>query len=316
MKKPEDKIITALTRRQFLQNSLALGLILGCCPLSVADNSNLPLILKNIPKTGEQIPAIGMGNWISFNVGDNVELRNHRSQIRDTFLKMGGTMVDSSPMYGSAEEVIGYALKRTKFNKQLFSATKVWTPFKKAGKEQIQSSFDLWGIKQFDLFQVHNLLSWETHLETLQEMKQQGRIRYVGITTSHGRRHEELEQIIKTQDIDFVQLTYNIVDREVEERLLPAALDKGVAVIANRPFQGGDLFSRFQHQPLPDWVKAFDCDNWAQFFLKFIISHPAITCAIPATTQLPHLIENMGALYGALPEPKMRQRMIAYIEQL
>ena len=313
MKKQSANNMTWFTRRQFLHNSLALGVMLAC-PLTLADTDKASLIYKTIPSTGEAIPAIGMGTWISFNVGDNTALRNHRSQIMDTFLKMGGTMVDSSPMYGSSEEVIGYTLKRTEYRKQLFSTTKVWTPFEKAGKQQIQDSFDRWGIKRFDLFQVHNLLSWETHLQTLKEMKQRGLIRYIGITTSHGRRHEELESIIRTEDIDFVQLTYNIIDREVEERLLPAAQDKGIAVIANRPFQGGDLFSHFQHHTLPEWVKEFDCHNWAQFFLKFIISHPAVTCAIPATTQLPHLLENMGALRGTLPDAEMRKKMLAYID--
>ncbi len=302
------------SRRKFLQNSLWLGLTAACPWAGHASGSSL--LLKVIPVSGEKIPGIGMGTWISFNVGNNAELHDHRSQILETFFNMGGRLVDSSPMYGSSEEVIGYALKRSQLQAQLFSATKVWTPFEGIGKKQIQNSFKLWGVKQFDLFQIHNLLAWEKHLATLQEMKQQGLIRYIGITTSHGRRHKELEQIINTQPIDFVQLTYNILDREAEYRLLPAALDNGVAVIANRPFQGGELFTRFEQHPLPSWAKEFDAQNWAQFFLKFIISHPAVTCAIPATTQVPHMIENMGALRGKLPEQGVRNKMISYIQQV
>lgn len=299
-------------RRGFLLQSMGLGLATLLSQI-VPAKSQTSALMKSIPSTGETIPVIGMGTWISFNVGNNLKARNHCSKILYTFFKMGGTLVDSSPMYGSSEEVLGYALRQLGIEKDtLFSATKVWTPSEEKGKQQIQNSFDLWGIKQFDLFQIHNLLSWEKHLKTLQEMKRLGLIRYIGITTSHGRRHQELEQIIKSQSIDFVQLTYNLLDREVENRLLPAAQDNGIAVIANRPFQGGELFPQFEHKPLPEWSKEFDCHNWAQFFLKFIVSHPAVTCAIPATTKIDHMVENMGALYGRLPDAKLRAKMIAY----
>jgi diketogulonate reductase-like aldo/keto reductase len=220
-------------------------------------------------------------------------------------------------MYGSAEEVLGYALDRLgRPQPSLFSATKVWTPFASRGEWQIEESHKLWGLQQFDLYQIHNLVAWEHHLQTLQQHKHEGTIRYIGVTTSHGRRHQELEQIIQTQPIDFVQLTYNILDREVERRLLPAAIEKGVAVIANRPFQGGDLFFKLARKPLPKWAGDIDCQNWAGFFLKFVVSHHAITCAIPATSQVEHMIENMGALRGKLPDSKTRKRMADYVASL
>jgi diketogulonate reductase-like aldo/keto reductase len=225
-------------------------------------------------------------------------------------------VLDSSPMYGVAQEVIGIALKRITDHKNLFAATKVWTKGDRQGFLQMEESRQLWGLKQFDLMQVHNLLDWESHLPNLFTMKQQGDIRYAGVTTSHGRRHDKLAHIMRTQALDFVQFTYNMLDREAEQTLLPLAQDRGIAVIINRPFQRGGLFDKFERYPLPGWAGEIDCANWAQFFLKFIISHPAVTCAIPATSQLVHLRENMAAGYGRLPDASMRKKMLAYVKNL
>lgn len=189
-----------------------------------------------------------------------------------------------------------------------FSTTKVWTSFASEGIEQINDSHQLWRLDKFDLFQVHNLLGWEEHLPYLQQMKTNGKPKYVGISTSHGRRHHDLENIIKSKKIDFIQLTYNIVDREVESRLLPLAAEMGVAVIANRPFRGGALFNAVKNVSLPAFAKDINCDDWAQFFLKFIVSHPVITCAIPATSRVEHMQQNMAARFGPLPDNKMRER--------
>jgi diketogulonate reductase-like aldo/keto reductase len=219
-------------------------------------------------------------------------------------------------MYRSSEEVIGYCLSRMANKPALFSATKVWTRMQSRGVRQMETSQGLWGVDSFDLMQIHNLLDWEAHLETLQEWKAQGRLRYIGITTSDGRRHKAMAKIMAEQPIDFVQFTYNILDREAEKRLLPLAAERGLAVIVNRPFRRGALFDYFDRQPLPEWASEFDCANWAQFFLKFIVSHPAVTCAIPATTRVDHMRENMGAALGRLPDPKMREHMIRYVEAL
>ena len=273
--------------------------------------------IRVIPSTGEQVPAIGLGSWLTFaiDVDDESEL-NSRIAILHEFLKRGGGVLDSSPMYGVAQEVIGKGLKRIAEHDGLFSATKVWTTGNRQGFIQMEESRQLWGVEQLDLMQVHNLLDWETHLPTLQTMKQQGDIRYLGVTTSHGRRHAELERIMRTQRLDFVQLTYNMIDREAEQNLLPLAKEKGIAVIVNRPFQRGGLFDKFEQYPLPGWANEIDCMNWAQFFLKFIISHPAVTCAIPATSKIEHLRENIAAGYGILPDAAMRRKMLSYVEGL
>jgi len=198
----------------------------------------------------------------------------------------------------------------------LFAATKVWTLTQTLGVSQMKQSQDLWNLKAFDLMQIHNLLDWDSHIDTLKAWKDQKRIRYIGMTTSHGRRHDDLEDVMKSQPLDFVQLTYNILDREAEKRLLPLAADRGLAVICNRPFRRGALLDTFQHHPLPDWAGEIDCRNWPQFLLKFIVSHPAVTCAIPATTRVDHMAENMGALKGNMPDQEMRQRMIRHVESL
>jgi diketogulonate reductase-like aldo/keto reductase len=273
-------------------------------------------LLRPIPATGEQLPVIGMGTWITFNVGDDEALRAQRAEIVRTFFEHGGTVIDSSPMYGTSEAVIGDCLERIGHEGPLFSATKVWTPLKWFGPGQMADSRALWGVERFDLMQIHNLLSWEGHLETLLEDKAAGRIRYLGITTSHGRRHDDFEQIMATQPLDFVQFTYNILDREAEARLLPLAAERGQAVLINRPFRQKQLFRTFGHHPLPEWAGEIGCANWAQFFLKFIIAHPAVTCAIPATSRVDHMAENMGALYGPLPDQAMRERMVRYVESL
>jgi diketogulonate reductase-like aldo/keto reductase len=273
-------------------------------------------LTKAIPSTGEQVPVIGMGSWITFNVGDDADLRDARVEVLRTFFERGGGVIDSSPMYGSSEEVIGYCLQRLNHPRSLFAATKVWTPFQWLGVRQMQASEALWGTARFDLLQIHNLLDWEAHLETLLEWKAQGRVRYIGVTTSHGSRHDELEKIMAAQPIDFVQFTYNVRDRAAERRLLPLAAERGLAVIINRPFRQGALFDSIGRQPLPDWAGDIDCANWAQIFLKFIVSHAAVTCAIPATSRVDHMQENMGAATGRLPDAGMRARMIATIESL
>ena len=237
-------------------------------------------------------------------------------QVLRTFFDLGGAVVDSSPMYGSSQKVLGHCLESIGDSGPLFAATKVWTPGRALGVRQMQHSRDLWGVERFDLMQIHNLVDWEAHLETLVEWKAAGRVRYIGVTTSHGRRHDDLERIMAEQPIDFVQFTYNLLDREAEDRLLPLAAERGLAVIINRPFRGGRLFDLFQDQPLPAWAAGFDAANWAQFFLKFIISHPAVTCAIPATRRVDHMTENMGALTGRLPDASMRMRMTDYVAGL
>jgi diketogulonate reductase-like aldo/keto reductase len=302
-----------LNRRAFLAGMGALGVAGGIARARAADR---PVLKKTIPGSGEQVPAVGMGSWITFNVGDDPSLRAARLEVLQAFFDQGGGVIDSSPMYGSSEEVIGFCLERISNKQALFAATKVWTFSRWLGVRQMKTSEQLWRVERFDLMQIHNLLDWEAHLATLLDWKAQGRVRYIGVTTSHGRRHRELQKVMAEQPLDFVQFTYNILDREAERHLLPLAAERGLAVIVNRPFRRGALFDRFERHPLPDWASEFDCANWAQYFLKFVVSHPAVTCAIPATSRVDHMLENMGAGYGRLPDAAMRQRMIRYVESL
>lgn len=270
-----------------------------------------------IAASGEGLQPIGMGTWITFNVGNSPQLIAQRGQVLQTFFALGGQVIDSSPMYGSAEAVLGTLFDRTPPPAGLFAETKIWTASADTGRTQFADSQRLWRRRRLDAVLVHNLLNWREHLAFLRELKQQGSIRYLGVSTSHGRRHGELEHLLLGQALDIVQLTYNLADREAEARLLPLAQDQGVAVIANRPLQGGRLMAQSQGKPLPAWAGELGCANWAQFFLRFIIAHPAISCAIPATSQVAHMRENMGAMNPTpLPDPQQRQRMLRYWQSL
>jgi diketogulonate reductase-like aldo/keto reductase len=303
------------SRRAFLAALAVAPLSFLTLPGSGRAVDGQPLA-KPIPSTGEPLPVVGMGTWITFNVGDDPVARDARTDVLRAFFAAGGGMIDSSPMYGTAEAVVGSCLARLDRPEGLFSATKVWTSSTAEGLEQIAASERLWGLPRLDLLQVHNLLNWKGHLETLSAMKADGKVRYIGVTTSHGRRHQELEQIMATQPIDFVQLTYNIADREAEARLLPLAAERGIAVIANRPFQGGSLIDRVERDPLPGWAREIDCIEWSQVLLKFIVSHPAVTCAIPATSRVDHMVQNMAAARGAMPDAALRRRMAADVAAL
>jgi diketogulonate reductase-like aldo/keto reductase len=271
---------------------------------------------KVVPSTGERIPIIGMGTWQTFDVGRSSDVRARLLNVLETFFDRGGRLIDSSPMYGRSEGVVGALLSRMSPRPSLIAASKVWIYGKRLGVVQIEDSRKEWGIPRFDLLQVHNLLDWEAHLETLREMKANGRVRYIGVTTSHGRRHDELERIMTREKLDFVQFTYNLADRSVETRLLPLARERGIAVIINRPLDGGELFSRVQGKLLPPWARDIGVSNWSQYFLKFVVSHPAVTLAIPATSQPSHMVENMGAAFGPVPDAAMRRRMVDYFSRI
>ncbi len=270
---------------------------------------------RPIPSSGEPLPLVGLGSWITFNVGDDQAARDACTEVMRAFFAGGGRMVDSSPMYGSSQAVIGQAL--AKLGKTpVFAADKVWISGGAAGPAQIEASRKLWTVPRFDLLQVHNLLSVDEHLATLFRMKAEKRLRYVGITTSEGRRHRELETMMRKHPLDFVQLSYNLIDREVEQRLLPLAQERRIAIIVNRPFQQGELIDRLKTHPLPAWAAEIDCTNWAQVALKFVVSHPAVTCAIPATSRVDHVRENLGAARGRQPDAAMRARMAAHVAKL
>ena len=272
--------------------------------------------MRAIPSSGEKLSAMGLGSWITFNVGDDPVLRDECADVIAAFFAAGGRMIDSSPMYGSSQPVIGYGLEKLGRPEKLFSAEKVWTSSAESGPMQIEQSRRFWGVPRFDLLQVHNLVAWEAHLETLFAMKADGHIRYVGISTSEGRRHDLFEQIMRAHPLDFMQFTYNLVDREAEERLLPLAAERGMAVIVNRPFRQGELTRRLEGETLPGWAGEFGAQSWAQFILKFILSHPVVTVVIPATTRVDHVRENVAATTGPLPDAAMRERMAAHVQAL
>jgi diketogulonate reductase-like aldo/keto reductase len=268
---------------------------------------------RRIPSSGEPLPVVGLGSWITFNVGSDRIGQEASFEVVRAFFEEGGRMIDSSPMYGSSQPTIGMALARLGRPAALFSAEKVWIGDAAQGAAQMETSRRHWGVPRFDLMQVHNLVAWREHLPRLFEMKAAGQLRYVGITTSEGRRHAEFEQIMRTQPLDFVQFSYNLLDREAEQRLLPLAQERGIGVIVNRPFREGALLRQLARHRLPGWAAEIDCANWAQVALKFIVAHPAVTCAIPATSQVAHLRQNMGAAHGRLPDAALRRRMAAEV---
>jgi diketogulonate reductase-like aldo/keto reductase len=271
--------------------------------------------MRAIPSSGEAIPAVGLGTWITFNVGADPVLLAESVAVMAAFFEAGGTVIDSSPMYASSQDTVGHGLARLGYP-PVFAAEKVWTPAGGSGREQITASRRNWGVPRLDLMQVHNMVDWREHLETLFAMKASGEIRYVGITTSHGSRHDLVERIMREHQLDFVQLTYNILDREPERRLLPLARDRGIAVMVNRPFRQGTLIRRFEGRALPGWANEIAVASWAQYILKFILSHPAVTVVIPATTRTDHVRENLAAATDKLPDEATRRRMLAHIREL
>ncbi|HSC97494.1 MAG TPA: aldo/keto reductase [Casimicrobiaceae bacterium] len=304
----------SLGRRRALRSLAFLGAVSGGWP-RWAGAAATPLT-RPVPSTGEALPVVGLGTWITFNVGDDPVARDACTDVMHAFFDAGGRVIDSSPMYGSSQEVVGYGLARLGMPKALFAADKVWIASASRGSAQVEESRRHWGVSRFDLLQVHNLLSWQEHIPMLLAMKSAGRLRYIGITTSEGRRHRDVEKIMRTRPIDFVQVTYNPIDRDVEARILPLARERAIGVIVNRPFQQGALIDSVMRHPLPGWAAEIGCSNWAQALLKFIVSHPAVTCVIPATTRVAHVRENMGAATGPMPDEALRRRMAADVARL
>jgi len=278
-------------------------------PSPVSQFAVHPSHFKTIPSSNERITSLGMGTWITFDVADNAGVRKQRSQVLQAFFDGGGQMLDSSPMYGYAEEVLGVCLQQTQRDCSTFAASKIWTPVSFDAKAQMKNTENLWGVEPIDLMYVHNLVNWENHLPRLAEWKQAGRIRYLGVSTSHGLRHEELEKIINSQYLDFVQLTYNFDKRETENRLIPLARDNGIAVVVNRPFARGGLISKYERTALPGIAKELGCKTWPQYLLLFAVSHPGVTVAIPATSNVDHMQENMAVLQLELPDSELRHQL-------
>ena len=271
---------------------------------------------RPIPKTGELLHAVGLGTWQTFDVGGDAAGLAAAREVLARFVKAGGQLVDSSPMYASSEAVVGELAAGLGVQNALFLATKVWTSGREAGIRQMEESMRKMRTNRMDLMQVHNLTDVHTQLKTLREWKEQGKIRYLGITHYHEGAYADLERLIKSEKLDFAQFNYNVVTTAAEERLLPLCAETRTAVIVNRPFEEGALFRAVKGKALPKWAEEFDCDSWARFFLKFILSHPAVTCAIPATRNPDYLVDNMGAALGRLPDAAMRRRMVQHMRGL
>src|SRR5438270_2703897 len=271
------------------------------------------MIARAIPSSGEKLPVIGLGTWQVFDVNLTPENEKQLGEVLSLFVKLGGRVIDSSPMYGRSEEVIGALATKLGIREKLFLATKVWTRGKQAGIESMERSLARLQTKRIDLMQVHNLVDATTQVATMRDWKAKGRFRYIGITHYDSGAFGEVEKVLRSEKLDFLQINYSTMEREAEQRLLPLAKERGVAVLVNRPFGGGNLFGRVRAKLLPDWTEEFDCRSWAQFFLKWIIAHPAVTCAIPATDNLRHLQDNMEAGSGRLPTAKQRQQMLELV---
>lgn len=300
------KLHDGLPRRDFLR-AMALGAGAALFPFPVSAKDMMRT--RKVPSTGEDLPVVGMGTWQTFDVGSSRAGRAELATILSRFTELGGRVVDSSPMYGSAESVLGDLASELNLRKKLFLATKVWTSGKQAGIDQMNASFRKLRAGRIDLLQVHNLVDVKQHLETLREWKEQGRVGTIGITHYHSGAYDEIERLLRTESLDFLQINLSLLEREAEKRVLPLARERGVAVIINRPFAEGALFQRVKGKELPAWAGEFDCHSWGQFFLKWILANPAVTCVIPATSKLKHLEDNMGAGSGRLPDAATRARM-------
>lgn len=301
-----------MNRRDYLQTMALLGL----APVITSSwiSMNEKILTRAIPSSGENLPCIGVGTWQTFDVGDQASARNPLKEVLKTLVSKGGKVIDSSPMYGRSEEVVGDLSAEMNLNEKLFIATKVWTSGKEAGVRQMNESLKLLRREKMDLMQIHNLVDWQSHLHTLRSWKEEGKIRYIGITHYTESAYSSIEGILKNNPIDFLQINYSIISRKAEERLFPLAQEKKVAVLINQPFEEGALFQRTKEKTLPLWASEFDCKSWGQFFLKFILSHPAVTCVIPGTSKPHHMLDNMGAGFGRLPDPKQREKMAEVIK--
>jgi diketogulonate reductase-like aldo/keto reductase len=296
-----------MTRREATRVIAGTAASLLAAP-SLRAEAKPSLLERAIPSSGEMLPVVGLGTSRVFDEASSE--RAPLEQVVATLVKMGGKLIDTAPAYGQAETVTGEIATKLKLHDKLFLATKVGTTGKAEGVQQMERSLNLLGKKPLDLIQVHNLTDWETQLATLNEWKKQGRIRYTGITASRASAHADIARILEKERVDFVQINYSLMEREVEERVLPLAKERGVAVLVNRPFGRGDLFGRVREKPLPEWAAEIDCKSWAHFFLKWIVAHPAVTCVIPATSKPHHMEDNLQAGLGRLPDEKMRRRMV------
>ena len=298
------------TRRDVIKLAMAAGLL-----PALAHAEDESMMTRKIPVSGEALPVIGLGTWQVFDVESSTEEIRLRQQIVNLLVEHGGSLIDTSPMYNRSEQVIGDVLEASGNREKLFLATKVWTDGKASGERQMQRSAELMNAGVIDLMQVHNRRDLDTQLGTIREWQEQGRIHYNGVTDYRESAHDEMEDVIKRYTPEFIQINYSLGEHRADDRLLPVALDSGVAVLVNRPYMSGRLFRAVGKSELPEWVRPF-ANSWGQFFLKFIVSHPAVTAVIPATSSVRHMTDNLAAGFGEMPDGATRARMISFIESI
>jgi aryl-alcohol dehydrogenase-like predicted oxidoreductase len=303
------------SRREFCQGVTAGAALAALAPrtLPAAEST---MLKRKIPSSGEELPVIGLGTSGVFDVGGSSSERAPLMEVLRILTGAGGSLLDTSPMYNRSEGVSGDLMAALELRNRMFVATKVWTRGKDEGLDQIATSMRLLKAPKLDLVQVHNLLDLGTQLANVRALKEQGKVRYTGITHYTVASHTDLESVIAREPVDFVQFNYSIATRQAEERLLPLAAERRVAVLINRPFEDGALFARVRGKTLPAWAAEIDCASWAQFFLKFIVSHPAVTCVIPATARPDHMADNVRAGHGRIPDDQMRERMAVHVASL
>jgi aryl-alcohol dehydrogenase-like predicted oxidoreductase len=308
--RPTNAPLRPITRKNFLKLSAAAA---GSTLVGAGSNAmaSLPkLDTRPIPSSGEPLPIVGFGTWQTFDIGDNPTARAEREDVLRLLFEAGGKLIDSSPMYGRSEGVVGDLLAKMGARDKAFLATKVWTWGREQGIGQMEQSLTRFKTDTIDLMQIHNLVDWRTHLKTLRAWKEQKRFRYIGITHYTDAALNDLMEVMRSEPVDFVQMAYSIRVRNAEERLLPLAADKGIAVIVNRPYEGGGAFRSVRGEPLPEWAAEFGIASWGQFFLKYILSNPAVTCVIPGTGKVKYAVDNLGAGHGRLPDAATRAKMI------
>jgi diketogulonate reductase-like aldo/keto reductase len=304
---------TGFTRAEILKlaGSFGAACVFGTPARGQQSSEKVHMQTRTIPSSGEKLPVVGCGTWQTFDVGADANARKKLAEVLATLFDAGGSVIDSSPMYGTSEDVAGSIVADLGARSKTFIATKVWTRGKQAGIQQIERSMQLLRTDKLDLMQVHNLLDWRIHLATLRDMKAKGRIRYIGVTHYTSSAYKELEAVMRSEKLDFIQVNYSADDRAAEDRILPLAADRGMAVLINLPFGGGGLLRRLRGRPLPQWAADIDCRSWAQILLKFVLGNPAVTCVIPGTSNPDHMRENARAGVGAFLTEAQRKRIVA-----
>lgn len=309
------KLNSKITRRTATKQ-IALGASSLFLPSFSFSQKNITMNTRKIPSSGKSIPIVGLGTWQTFDVGESESEREPLKEVLKILVEVGGSVIDSSPMYGNSEKVVGDLTTALQLKPKIFEATKVWTTGKENGIDQMTTSMNLMNAMPMDLMQIHNLVDWKTHIQTLKKWKEEKKIKYIGITHYHQGGYAEMEKIMKSEPLDFIQINYNLAVRDAAERILPLAKDKGIAVLINRPYEGGSLFGKTKGKEFPSWAKDFEAESWGQLFLKFILAHPAVTCVIPGTGKPHHMRDNVKAGFGKLPTDAEEKKIIEWFGKL